>query len=226
MAKPIENVGIGSRSLRAIMSRSSNACLLDKIGSLDSAGRRAMQTHLRETLGSVAYIYSAAADANTSNCPIQANEGHGSDAFNEEATKPGWSIYGRNFLVSYRGLKIPRPMESWAEVGLSSELLEAVERAGLKNPYPPEMATVPLWLHCRDVICISENRFSKTAAFILPLLIYISRQPHLNEESRPRGPYALVMAPYRYNLVLIEELIKNFFCMNIKVFSVTPGQNF
>jgi ATP-dependent RNA helicase DDX23/PRP28 len=45
----------------------------------------------------------------------------------------------------------------------------------------------------------------KTAAFVLPMLMYISKLPPLTEENEALGPYALIMAPTRELAQQIEE---------------------
>ncbi|PRQ24712.1 putative RNA helicase [Rosa chinensis] len=59
------------------------------------------------------------------------------------------------------------------------------------------MAAIPLGLQQRDVIGIAETGSGKTAAFVLPMLTYISRLPPISEENEAEGPFAVVMAPTR-----------------------------
>ncbi|MFS7979632.1 putative RNA helicase [Helianthus anomalus] len=96
-------------------------------------------------------------------------------------------------------------MRSWAESKLSSELLKAVDKAGYKRPSPIQMVAIPLGLQQRDVIGVEETRSGKSAAFVLPMLTYITRLPPISEENETRGPYAVVMAPTRELAQQIEE---------------------
>ena len=59
------------------------------------------------------------------------------------------------------------------------------------------MATIPLGLQQRGVIGIVETGSGKSAAFLLPLLSYVSKLPPITVDSEADGPYALVMAPTR-----------------------------
>ncbi|KAL0421327.1 UNVERIFIED_CONTAM: DEAD-box ATP-dependent RNA helicase 21 [Sesamum latifolium] len=117
-------------------------------------------------------------------------------------------------------------MRSWAESKLGPELLKAVERAGYKTPSPIQMAAIPLGLQQRDVIGIAETGSGKTAAFVLPMLTYITRLPPISEENEAEGPYAVVMAPTRELAQQIEdETVKFAHYLGIKVVSIVGGQS-
>lgn len=144
----------------------------------------------------------------------------------EEMTERDWRIFREDFNISYKGSKIPRPMRSWVESKLTPELLKAVERAGYKTPSPIQMAAIPLGLQQRDVIGIAETGSGKTAAFVLPMLTYISRLPPMSEENEAEGPYAVVMAPTRELAQQIEdETVKFAHYLGIKVVSIVGGQS-
>ncbi|KAF9622918.1 hypothetical protein IFM89_035151 [Coptis chinensis] len=130
---------------------------------------------------------------------------HWSEEKLEEMTERDWRIIREDFNISYKGSRIPRPMRSWVESRLTTELLKAVDKAGYKTPSPIQTVAIPLGLQQRDVIGIAETRSSKTAAFVLPMLTYISRLPPMSEENEAEGPYAVVMAPTRELAQQIED---------------------
>ncbi|XP_022722478.1 DEAD-box ATP-dependent RNA helicase 21 [Durio zibethinus] len=151
---------------------------------------------------------------------------HWSEKKLDEMTERDWRIFREDFNISYKGSKIPRPMRSWTESKLSAELLKAVERVGYKKPSPIQMAAIPLGLQQRDVIGIAETGSGKTAAFVLPMLSYISRLPPMSEENEAEGPYAVVMAPTRELAQQIEdETMKFAHYLGIKVVSIVGGQS-
>lgn len=151
---------------------------------------------------------------------------HWSDKKLEEMTERDWRIFREDFSISYKGSKIPRPMRSWAESNLGAELLKAVDRAGYKKPSPIQMAAIPLGLQQRDVIGVAETGSGKTAAFVLPMLTYITRLPPISEENEAEGPYAVVMAPTRELAQQIEdETVKFAHYLGIKVVSIVGGQS-
>ncbi|CAA3006038.1 DEAD-box ATP-dependent RNA helicase 21-like [Olea europaea var. sylvestris] len=151
---------------------------------------------------------------------------HWSEKKLEEMTERDWRIFREDFNISYKGSKIPRPMRSWIESRLSPELLKAVERAGYKTPSPIQMAAIPLGLQQRDVIGVAETGSGKTAAFVLPMLTYITRLPPMTEENEAEGPYAVVMAPTRELAQQIEdETVKFAHYLGMKVVSIVGGQS-
>lgn len=75
--------------------------------------------------------------------------------------------------------------------------VQAIERQGYKKPSPIQMAAIPLGLQQRDVIGVAETGSGKTAAFVLPMIVYIQKLPPMTEEIATEGPYAVVLAPTR-----------------------------
>ncbi|GKD69820.1 DEAD-box ATP-dependent RNA helicase 21-like protein [Tanacetum coccineum] len=129
---------------------------------------------------------------------------HWSDKKLEDMTDRDWRIFREDFNISYKGSKIPRPMRNWVESRLSNKLLKAVDRAGYKTPWPIQMAAIPLGLQQRDVIDVSETGSGKTAAFVLPMLTYITRELAQQIE---------------------EETVKFAHYLGIKVVSIVGGQS-
>ena len=66
-----------------------------------------------------------------------------------------------------------------------------------KKPSPIQMASIPLGMMQRDIIGVAETGSGKTAAFVLPMLCYLMKQPEMTEEVAAEGPYAVIMAPVR-----------------------------
>ena len=53
---------------------------------------------------------------------------------------------------------------------------QAIDAMGYVKPSAIQMAAIPLGLKYRDVIGIAETGSGKTAAFVLPMLVYIKGQ--------------------------------------------------
>ena len=54
--------------------------------------------------------------------------------------------------------------------------MQAIDAMGYVKPSAIQMAAIPLGLKYRDVIGIAETGSGKTAAFVLPMLVYIKGQ--------------------------------------------------
>ncbi|XXG52723.1 hypothetical protein AAC387_Pa03g0971 [Persea americana] len=79
----------------------------------------------------------------------------------------------------------------------------------------------------RGVIGIAETGSGKTAAFLLPLLSYVSKLPPITVDSEADGPYALVMAPTRELALQIQDETVKFarYLGGIRVVSIVGGQS-
>jgi ATP-dependent RNA helicase DeaD len=112
------------------------------------------------------------------------------------------------------------PRGGFHELALSSPLLEALDRAGYREPTPIQAAFIPEALSGRDVIGQAQTGTGKTAAFLLPFL------NQWRDENRP-GPQALVLAPTRELVVQISEeaakLTPNPRCHTVPIYG---GQRF
>ncbi|KAL8709086.1 MAG: hypothetical protein Q9220_006107 [cf. Caloplaca sp. 1 TL-2023] len=135
---------------------------------------------------------------------------HWSDKRLEHMRERDWRIFKEDFNISTKGGAIPNPMRSWAESNLPKRLLDVVDQVGYTEPSAVQRAAIPIALQSRDLIGVAVTGSGKTAAFLLPLLVYISELPALNELSKNDGPYAIILAPTRELAQQIEIEAKKF----------------
>ncbi|KAJ9645218.1 mRNA splicing protein prp28 [Coniosporium tulheliwenetii] len=121
-----------------------------------------------------------------------------------------WRIFKEDFNIATKGGSLPNPMRSWAESGLPKRLLDIVAQVGYTEPSAVQRACIPIALQSRDLIGVAVTGSGKTAAFLLPLLVYISELPPLNEATKNDGPYAIILAPTRELAQQIELEAKKF----------------
>lgn len=89
----------------------------------------------------------------------------------------------------------------FSDLGVSEEILRAVEDMGYTHPSPIQSQTIPLLLEGSDVIGQAQTGTGKTAAFAIPIIDRID--PGLNK------PQALVLCPTRELAVQVEgEIVK------------------
>ena len=91
---------------------------------------------------------------------------------------------------------------TFAELGLSSKLLEAIETAGYTEPTPIQAGAIPPALAGKDVLGIAQTGTGKTASFTLPLIERLSRG-----RAKARMPRSLIIAPTRE---LAAQVAENF----------------
>jgi len=90
----------------------------------------------------------------------------------------------------------------FADLGLSDELLNAVEEAGYSEPTPIQAQAIPSVLMMRDIIGIAQTGTGKTASFVLPMIDILAQG-----RSRARMPRSLILEPTRE---LAAQVAENF----------------
>lgn len=135
---------------------------------------------------------------------------HWSEKKLDEMRERDWRIFKEDFGIATKGGGIPNPMRKWEESDLPRSLLNVVNQVGYTEPTPIQRAAIPIALQARDLIGVAVTGSGKTAAFLLPLLVYISALPPLDDYNKADGPYALILAPTRELAQQIETEAKKF----------------
>ena len=109
---------------------------------------------------------------------------------------------------------------SFAELHLSSLLLETLKEIDYHTPSPIQEQTIPVLLEGNDVIAQAQTGTGKTAAFALPLLEKLNKT--LN------APQILVLAPTRELALQVSDNIKLYSkrLKEVKIASICGGQEY
>jgi ATP-dependent RNA helicase DeaD len=91
---------------------------------------------------------------------------------------------------------------TFAELGLASPILKAVQEAGYETPSPIQAQSIPPLLEGRDLLGQAQTGTGKTAAFALPLLGRI--------DPKNKAPQMLVLAPTRELAIQVAEAIQTY----------------
>ena len=91
---------------------------------------------------------------------------------------------------------------TFADLGLSDELLRAVTESGYDEPTPIQHQAIPSILMGRDITGIAQTGTGKTAAFVLPMIDILGEG-----RSRARMPRSLILEPTRE---LAAQVAENF----------------
>jgi ATP-dependent RNA helicase DeaD len=93
-------------------------------------------------------------------------------------------------------------MTTFADLGLSEPILQALEDVGYESPSPIQEQAIPPMLEGRDIIGQAQTGSGKTAAFGLPLLESVD--PEVNEVQ------ALVLTPTRELCIQVTQAIRSY----------------
>ena len=81
---------------------------------------------------------------------------------------------------------------SFADLGLSDQLLRAVTDSGYDVPTPIQKGAIPSVLMGKDLVGIAQTGTGKTASFVLPMIDILAKG-----RSRARMPRSLILEPTR-----------------------------
>lgn len=97
-------------------------------------------------------------------------------------------------------------MMNFSELGLSPQIIEAINKANYDKPYPIQAEAIPAILQRRDLLGIAQTGSGKTASYILPIL-EILQHTAIN---KGRDIPVLIIVPTRELAAQVEEVIRTF----------------
>jgi ATP-dependent RNA helicase RhlE len=95
---------------------------------------------------------------------------------------------------------------NFSELGLSPQIIEAINKANYDKPYPIQAEAIPAILKRRDLLGIAQTGSGKTASYILPIL---EMQQH-TAINKGRNIPVLIIVPTRELATQVEEVIRTF----------------
>ncbi len=109
-------------------------------------------------------------------------------------------------------------MLSFQEMGLSPEVIEAVEELGFETPTPIQEKVIPLFFeNDKDIVGLAQTGTGKTAAFGLPIIETIAK--------KNKSVQALILAPTRELCIQISRDLEDFarYKKSVKIVAVYGG---
>src|ERR1700689_3210851 len=94
---------------------------------------------------------------------------------------------------------------SFSDLGLSSEVLRAVEDAGYTVPTPIQERAIPYVLMGRDVLGCAQTGTGKTASFTLPMIEMLAAG-----RAKARMPRSLILEPTRELAAQVAEAFETY----------------
>lgn len=95
---------------------------------------------------------------------------------------------------------------NFSELGLSTQIIDAINKANYDKPYPIQVEAIPAILQKRDLLGIAQTGSGKTASYILPILETLQHTTVNKGRSIP----VLIIVPTRELAAQVEEVIKSF----------------
>ncbi|WP_220718211.1 DEAD/DEAH box helicase [Agarivorans litoreus] len=95
----------------------------------------------------------------------------------------------------------------FTKLGLSPQLIQAIQEQNYQQPTPIQAKAIPLVLKGKNLIAAAQTGTGKTASFVLPILQSISQQ---TEALRGKRVRALILAPTRELAQQVEQSIKDY----------------
>ena len=121
-----------------------------------------------------------------------------------------WTILTSINVTEFDTTPSEAPAPSFADLGLSEEVLSAVADMGYTAPTPVQAASIPHALDGEDVLAAAQTGTGKTAAFLLPTMNNLPHVPRSRARGRvaAQGPLMLVITPTRELAQQIEEVCR------------------
>jgi superfamily II DNA/RNA helicase len=103
------------------------------------------------------------------------------------------------------------------ELDLNPELMESIDYMGFRETTPIQEQAIPVILSGSDLIGCAQTGTGKTAAYLLPIMNFIS-------ESRPIHTHTLILVPTRELAIQIDQQIQGLaYTLNITSLAVYGG---
>lgn len=96
---------------------------------------------------------------------------------------------------------------SFEQLGLAAPLLKALAKEGYTNPTPIQQQAIPHALNGKDILGLAQTGTGKTAAFALPILQHLMKEP---PGKGYRYTRALILTPTRELAVQITESFETY----------------
>ena len=100
---------------------------------------------------------------------------------------------------------INNDLTRFKNLGLSNELLSAINELGYKEPTPIQKISIPIALMGRDILGSAQTGTGKTASFTLPMIDILA-----SGKSKARMPRSLILTPTRELAQQISDTFEKF----------------
>ena len=137
------------------------------------------------------------------NAHVEREESHVPGSASEDVITPDTTVEPLAGMTAdeaaYHDEEAAEP-NGFADLGLSPEILRAVDDMGYRTPTPIQAQAIPTILMARDVLGCAQTGTGKTASFVLPMMDILS-----GSRARARMPRSLILEPTRELALQVAE---------------------
>lgn len=113
-------------------------------------------------------------------------------------------------------------MSQFKDFALNDDLLKTLEEIGYQTPTPIQIDAIPILLNGKDLLASAQTGTGKTAAYVLPLLNFLSKG-----RTKPRMPRSVILTPTRELATqVVSEIAKLGKTQKIRVVQIIGGEGF
>ncbi|MBV9244941.1 MAG: DEAD/DEAH box helicase, partial [Methylobacteriaceae bacterium] len=98
-------------------------------------------------------------------------------------------------------------LSNFSDLGLIAPILKALAAEGYETPTPIQAKAIPHLLAGRDILGVAQTGTGKTAAFALPILQHLAKDPR---RPQPRNCRVLILSPTRELASQIEASFRTY----------------
>ncbi|HKA44912.1 MAG TPA: DEAD/DEAH box helicase [Burkholderiales bacterium] len=113
-------------------------------------------------------------------------------------------------FCAFPGRSRENVISTFANLGLSAELLRAVAEQGYTEPTPIQAQAIPVVLSGRDLLGAAQTGTGKTAGFALPMLQKLAARANASASPVRHPVRALVLVPTRELAAQVQESVRTY----------------
>lgn len=108
-----------------------------------------------------------------------------------------WRIFREdNNIQILKGISA-NPIRNWKESRINKSIKDNIKRMGFKKPTPIQMQSVNIGIFRRDMVGLAPTGSGKSAAFLIPMIHYLTLIDQTKFDPANDGPHAIILSPTR-----------------------------
>jgi ATP-dependent RNA helicase DDX23/PRP28 len=116
-----------------------------------------------------------------------------------------WRIFREDHEIYIKGGRVPPPIRNWEEANFPDFLSKIIKNMKYKDPTPIQMQALTIGNERKDLIGLAPTGSGKTAAYLIPFILYISSLPAISPANQDDGPYGLIICPTRELTIQVHQ---------------------